>query len=406
MSSPLQNRRVILGVTGSIAAYKAADLASKLTQSGALVDVILTQYAARFVSPLTFQSVTGRKAYTEEDLWGGEGHVTHVGLAHNADLVIIAPASANTMAKLAAGIADNLLSLTVLAASCPILVSPAMDAGMYNHPATQNSVQILQERGVHFVGPTTGRMASGLVGLGRFVEPHEILQFARNLLARNGPLAGKKIIVTAGGTQEAIDPVRLITNRSSGLQGYAIASAALDAGAEVTLISAPTHLPVPVGCSLVPVKSAADMLEAVIHAVKDSDVLIMAAAVSDFRPAHTAEQKIKKTGDGLSILLEPTEDILMNVSLARQQNPFPRYVIGFAAESQDLLENAQSKLEKKNLDLIVANDITAKDSGFEVRTNRVTLLFAGGHKEELPLMEKDEVAQRIIHQVCLWLGNG
>lgn len=403
MKHPLNNKRIVLGVTGSIAAYKAADLASKLTQAGALVNVILTEYAVRFISPLTFQSVTGHKTYTEEDLWGGEGHVTHVGLGKAADLIVIAPASANTIAKLAQGIADNLLSLTALAANCRIVVAPAMDAGMYSHPATQKNVETLKERGVYFIGPASGHLASGLVGVGRFVEPQKIVDTIRWLMAKNGPLAGKKIVVTAGGTREAIDPVRVITNRSSGLQGYKIAQAALDVGAEVTLITAPTGLTVPVGCKPVPVISAADMLQAVLSEASDADVLIMAAAVSDFRPETQLDQKIKKSEGQLELILQPTADILHEISKRRQNTGYPRRVIGFAAESQDLITNARIKLEKKKLDLIVANDISAKDSGFEVSTNQVTLLFPDGVKQELPVMDKEEVARKVIDQVCKWL---
>ena len=245
MTHPVENRHIVLGVTGSISAYKAAEIASRLKQAGALVDVILTQAATQFITPLTFQSVTGRKAYVEADLWGGEGHVTHIGLGHNADLLLIAPASANTLAKLAHGIGDNLLTVTALAAHCPLLIAPAMDAGMYSHPATQANVELLKQRGAIFIGPAEGHLASGLVGLGRLVEPQDILGQVRYLLSRNGPLKGVQVVVSAGGTQEAIDPVRLITNRSSGKQGYAVAQTALDYGAEVVLVSAPTALSAP-----------------------------------------------------------------------------------------------------------------------------------------------------------------
>jgi len=256
MTHPLANKRILLGITGSIAAYKGADLASKLTQTGALVDVVLTESAEKFVSPLTFQSVTGRKAYTDADLWGGEGHVTHIGLGHAAELILIAPVSANTLARLAHGIGDNLLSVTVLASHCPLVLAPAMDAGMFDHPATQENVRILKDRGAIFIGPDEGHLASGLVGLGRFVEPSRILEQVRFILSRNGPLAGRKVVVTAGGTHEAIDPVRLITNRSSGKQGYAVAQAALDAGADVTLVTAPTVLTPPSGANVLSVKTA------------------------------------------------------------------------------------------------------------------------------------------------------
>jgi phosphopantothenoylcysteine decarboxylase/phosphopantothenate--cysteine ligase len=401
MTNPLANKRILLGVTGSIAAYKAADLASRLTQAGALVDVVLTESAAKFVSPLTFQSVTGRKAYTDADLWGGEGHVTHIGLGHAADLVLIAPVSATTLAKLAHGMGDNLLSVTVLASHCPLVLAPAMDVGMYSHPATQANVEILRQRGAVFIGPEEGRLASGLVGLGRFVEPARILGQTRYLLSRSGPLAGRKIVVTAGGTQEPIDPVRMITNRSSGKQGYAVAQAALDAGAEVVLISAPTVLTPPVGAALVAVKTAAQMQAAVLAETGDAYALIMAAAVADFRPLPAA-QKLKKETGIPRIELEATADILAAVSARKAETGFPKFMVGFAAESQDLLKNAQSKLERKRLDMIVANDILAEDAGFEVDTNRVVLLFADGRIQKLPVQEKSEIAEAILQQIIAW----
>ena len=404
MTNPVAGKKIILGVTGSIAAYKAADLASKLTQAGALVDVILTECGMKFVAPLTFQSVTGRKAYCENDLWGGEGHVTHVGLGHAADLMIIAPASANTIAKLAHGIGDNLLSVTALAAACPLVIAPAMDAGMYSHPATQENVKTLAERGAYFIGPASGHLASGLIGPGRFVEPSEIMAFLRWVLGKNGSLANKKIVVTAGGTQEAIDPVRVITNRSSGKQGYAVVQAALDAGAQVTLVTAPTQLTTPVGCQVVQVSSAAEMLAATTSSAAEADILIMAAAVADFRPAQTAYQKIKKTGQQLEIQLEPTEDILAEIAKIRAVTGKPQKVIGFAAESQNLIENAKQKIEKKNLDMIVANDISSQEAGFNVDTNRVTFIYADGSISVQPLMSKLEVAERIIEQVIAWMS--
>jgi phosphopantothenoylcysteine decarboxylase / phosphopantothenate---cysteine ligase len=405
MPNPFENKLILLGVTGSIAAYKAADLASKLTQAGAAVDVILTPAALRFVTPLTFQSVTGRKAFTDDDLWGGEGHVRHIGLGTAGDLLLIAPASANTIAKLAQGIADNLLSVTSLAARCPLLIAPAMDGGMYEHPATQANLATLEARGATQVGPAEGRMASGLVGLGRMVEPVEILGHARRALARGGPLAGLRVVISAGGTQEPIDPVRVITNRSSGRQGYALAQAALDWGADVTLIHTPTGLPLPVDAEEVAVCTAAEMLEAVRSHAQSADALIMAAAVADFRPAAVADQKIKKAGGVPDIRLEPTQDILAAVAGQRAETGRPRVTVGFAAESQDLLANARAKLEAKRLDLIVANDISAQDAGFAVATNRVTLIGADGSSESLPLQSKEAVAEAVIARVAKLLGK-
>ena len=400
MANPVENKRVVLGVTGSIAAYKAADIASKLTQQGALVDVILTESACKFISPLSFQSVTGRKAYVDADLWGGEGHVTHIGLGHSADLMLIAPASANTMAKLAHGIGDNLLSVTALAAKCPLVIVPAMDAGMYDHTATQSNVNILKQRDALFIGPEEGHLASGLVGLGRMSEPAKILSAIRYVFGKTGPLQGKKFVVSAGPTREALDPVRFLSNLSTGLQGYAVAQAAVDMGSRVTLISGPTNLTAPYGVHLIPVTSAAEMTDAILKESSDAFALIMTAAVADFRPSIKATHKIKKGSEKLLLDLESTTDILKAVARQKTISGFPQKTVGFAAESQDLLKNAQSKLEDKKLDLIVANDISAPDSGFAVQTNQVTLLFANGKKETLPLQKKTAVAEAIINTLC------
>lgn len=397
--SSLSGRRVILGVTGSIAAFKAAELASKLTQMGARVDVILTPAAEKFITPLSFQSVTGRHAFTEVDLWGGEAHILHVGLGHDADLLLIAPCTANTLAKLAHGEADNLLIITALAARCPLLIAPAMDGGMFDHPATRENLAKLVERGAYVAGPAEGHLASGLSGKGRLLEPEELIGHIRLVLGRQGRLAAKKIAITAGGTQEPLDPVRVLTNKSSGKQGYALAQAALDEGAEVTLISAPAALTPPVGARLIPVQTARQMLEAVLAESVNADTLIMAAAVADFRPKQIAGNKMKKREGIPQIELEATEDILEAVARAGSRGKRPRLMVGFAAESRDLLENAAEKLKSKGLDFIVANDISAKDAGFGVDTNRVTLLFANGKQEALPLMSKAEVAEVIIERI-------
>jgi phosphopantothenoylcysteine decarboxylase/phosphopantothenate--cysteine ligase len=405
MPNPLLNKSILLGLTGSIACYKAADLASKLTQQGALVDAMLTEAARQFIAPLTLQSVTGRRAYTDRDLWGSEGHIQHIGLGIGADLLVIAPASANTLAKLAHGIADNLLTVTSLAARCPLLLAPAMDGGMYAHPATQANLEILRQRGAVIVGPSEGRMASGLMGIGRMVEPPELVGQIRLLLAKEGPLAGRHVVVTAGGTQEPIDPVRVIANRSSGRQGYALAQAALDLGARVTLISGPVSLTSPVGASCTNVQTAEEMMNAVLQVLPETDVLLMAAAVADFRPASPAAQKIKKSSNMPLIELEHTPDILAKVAQSKVQIGRPIITVGFAAESQNLLENAQAKLQAKHLDLIVANDITAPDAGFIVDTNRVILLRPGMEPEILPLMSKLEVAEMILAWVKVKLTS-
>ncbi|HNO31204.1 MAG TPA: bifunctional phosphopantothenoylcysteine decarboxylase/phosphopantothenate--cysteine ligase CoaBC [Anaerolineales bacterium] len=402
--SILSGKHIILGVTGSIAAYKAADLASKIAQSGALVDVILTGAGEKFVSPLTFQSVTGRRACTDKDLWGDEAHILHVSLGKHAEMLVIAPCTADTIAKLAHGIADNLLTVTALAATCPILIAPAMDGGMFDHPATQENLATLRSRGVLVIGPTAGHLASGLRGTGRMAEPAEILGQMHVAIGRkHGKLSKRKVIVTAGGTQEAIDPVRVITNHSSGKQGYALAQAALDAGAEVTLITTPTALTAPVGAKVVHVLSVQDMLDALL--THEADILIMAAAAADFRPKVVAKDKIKKRDGIPQIELEAAPDILKAVSgLGGEKKRF-NIMVGFAAESRDLLENASEKLRSKGLDFIAANDISASDAGFGVETNRITLLFANGGQESLPLMSKTEVAEKIIEHIASLLSE-
>lgn len=408
----LHNKRIILAVTGSIAVYKAVDLASKLTQAGALVDVIMTQAARQFVTPLTFQSVTGRPVYT--DLWGADSsgglptHIAHVGLGEGADLLAVIPATANTLAKLAHGLADDLLSVTALAARCPLVISPAMDGGMYTHPATRANIDMLIERGAYLIEPEEGRFASGLVGRGRLPETPTLMGHIRRALARGGPLAGRKVVVSAGGTREAIDPVRYITNKSSGKQGYAIAQAALDAGArDVVLVSSAHGLTPPAGAQVVMVESAFEMLAAILEHLHDADALIMAAAVADFRPAQVAEQKIKKAGDnedGLSLSLARTVDILTQVKERREQMGTPQVVVGFAAESQNLLANARDKLERKGLDLIVANDISAPDAGFNVDTNRVVLLGRDG-QHSLDLTSKTAVGEIVMARVADMLAD-
>ena len=417
--SILSGKRIVLGVTGSIAAYKAADLVSKLTQAGTQVDVILTGAAERFVTPLTFQSVTGRRAYTDTDLWGNEAHVLHVGLGHATDLLVIAPCTANTIAKLAHGQADTLLTVTALASQSPLVIAPAMDGGMFDHPATQENLDALRKRGAYIIEPAEGHLASGLVGVGRLPETQNLIGHIRLVLGHRGLLASKKVLVTAGGTQEPLDPVRVLTNRSSGKQGYAIAQAALDAGADVTLVTAPTALTPPVGATVIEVETAKQMLDAVMKEFPESDGLIMAAAVADFRPKEVAGNKIKKEGGIPQVGLEATDDILKAVAGLRfdpsrrtegieaagegSKMNRKQIVVGFAAESQDLLQNASNKLQSKKLDLIAANDISANDAGFSVETNRITLLFADGSSESLSLMSKTEAAEVIVERVAALL---
>jgi phosphopantothenoylcysteine decarboxylase/phosphopantothenate--cysteine ligase len=406
MANPFEGKCIMLGVTGSIAAYKAVDLASKLTQQGAVVTTLLTNSALEFVTPLTFQSVTGQKAFVDDDLWGGEGHIVHVQIGHSTDLMIIAPASANTIAKLAHGIADNLLTITALAATCPLVIAPAMDGGMFSHPATRENIHILKERGAEIIGPDEGHLASGLQGPGRMTQPQEIVDELRWLLTKNGPLSGKKIVVTAGGTREAIDPVRFISNHSSGKQGYAVAQAALDLGCKVTLITTPGSLTSPKGCQVIRVESAAEMCDAVLNEIPSADALVMSAAVADFKPAKFSSEKIKKEKGLVAVPLEPTKDILSEVAKLKKKDKTDLKVVGFAAESQDLKSNAIKKMQAKAMDMIVANDITDPQAGFNVDTNKVLLLFSDGSSEQLPLMQKSEVAEKILQYLVSWLVEG
>jgi len=394
----LQDKRIVVGVAGGIAAYKAADLASRLVKAGAVVDVVMTEAATRLVGPLTFQALTHRPVSV--DMWTllRDTEITHVSLGQAADLMIIAPATANTLAKLAHGLADNLLTTTALAMRAPILVAPAMETGMWQNPATQATMALLRGRGVCVVGPAEGRLASGASGVGRMVEPTDIVEEARRIVGLQGDLAGARILVTAGGTREPIDPVRFVGNRSSGKMGYALAAAARDRGACVTLVSAAAGLPAPAGVALVPVESAQEMHAAVMARLADCDALIMAAAVADYRPARAQAHKIKKTGAGLALEMEHTLDILLDVAGQREASRRPRVVVGFAAETEELLANAREKLQRKRLDLIAANDVTAPDSGFGTDTNRVVLLDVAG-EEALPLLSKEDVAHRILERV-------
>ncbi len=399
----LDQKRIVLGVTGSIAAYKAVDLASKLTQLGAIVDVIMTEAAQHFVTPLTFQAVTGRAVYTS--IWQSPAnadlptHVAHIGLAESADLLVIAPATANTLAHLAHGFSEDLLGVTALAARCPLLVAPAMDGGMFAHPATQANLATLQARGVIVVPPDVGRFASGLVGQGRLPDTAKLLGSIRAALGRDGSLKGRHVVVTAGGTREALDPVRYLTNRSSGKQGHALAQAALDAGAQVTLISAARLLEVPYGAALIAVESAEQMQQAVLQNIVSADALLMAAAVADFRPRHAADQKIKKS-DELTLVLDKNPDILLSVYEQRQQSHAPKIVVGFAAESQNLADYARDKLQRKGLDLLVANDISATDAGFDVDTNRVLIFDTKGSDPQELADSKAKISEVIVQRVA------
>ena len=393
----LNGKTIILGVTGSIAAYKAVDLASQLARAEATVNVIMTEAAAEFVAPLTFQTIARRPVITEMFELDSESNIQHISLAEAADAIVIAPATANIIAKLAAGIADDMLCCTVLASRAPVIIAPAMDASMYENPVTQDNLSKLRARNFITVGPVFGRLASGRQGLGRLADTEDIMDAIRQVLGRNEDLAGRYIVVTAGGTQEPIDPVRYITNRSSGKMGYALAEAARDRGAEVTLITAPTSLARPAGMQVVEVVTAQEMYQATKDAISQADALIMAAAVADFRPAQTAKDKIKKGQARQTLELEQTQDILGSI-----KGDFVK--VGFAAESSNLVENARQKLAQKGLDLIVANDITASDSGFGSDNNRATIIDREGKIDDLPLMPKTELANKVLDRVAKLLN--
>jgi phosphopantothenoylcysteine decarboxylase/phosphopantothenate--cysteine ligase len=392
----LTNKTIVLGVTGGIAVYKVADLASKLTQAGAKVKVVMTKNALEFVTPLTFESITTN--ITDMFQTSAEHRINHIALSEIADIIIVAPATANIIAKIASGLADDMLTTTILATRAPIMIAPSMHTGMWQNQVTQENTTRLKNRGFYIIEPSIGRLASGGYGPGRFPDTETIIGHIKKVLGANGNLAGKQVIVTAGGTQEPIDPVRIISNRSSGKMGYAIAEAARDRGAEVVLITTPTSLTRPVGIEIVPVETANQMKEAVDKRVVKTDVLIMAAAVADYKVAEVAPHKIKKEDGNLSLELVHTPDILAEV-----KGNFIK--VGFAAESQNLITNARKKVEKKKLDLIVANDITQSHSGFGADTNKVILIGQDGMPEDLPVMSKRAVAERILDRVCRLLND-
>ncbi|HEY8552381.1 MAG TPA: bifunctional phosphopantothenoylcysteine decarboxylase/phosphopantothenate--cysteine ligase CoaBC, partial [Thermaerobacter sp.] len=397
-ASPLADRRVILGVSGGIAAYKAAELARRLTERGAQVVTILTAGAARFVTPLTFAALTHDAVYTADDLWTPRRGVEHVRLADGADLVIVAPATAHLLGQLAAGMAGDLLTTVILATGLrvPVLLVPAMNSHMWDHPAVQANVARLRAWGYRVMDPEHGPLAEGYAGMGRMPEPAAIVARAEALLAARRDLEGRTVLVTAGPTREPLDPIRFLSNRSSGKMGFAVAEAARDRGARVVLVTGPVHLPDPAGVEVIRVETAAQMLEAVLRHAPTADAVIKAAAVADFRPARPAAHKIKKDAGAPVVELEPTPDILKE--LGRRKAP-GQVLVGFAAETQDLLENAQRKIREKNLDLIVLNDVTQPGAGFEVDTNIVTLVYRDGRHEALPPMPKRQVAEAILDRL-------
>ncbi len=401
----LAEKRIVLGVTGGIAVYKAVEIVSRLVKAQADVQVLMTEAAQKFVTPLTFGAMSGRQPIT--DLWQlyeGE-RIGHVTLAHEADLFIIAPLTAHTMARLAQGMANDPITATALSTRAPLLLAPAMESNMWTHPATQANLKTLIERGAKIVGPESGRLASGASGVGRMVEPAIIVEHARIILGKaRGPLTGLRLTITAGGTREWVDPVRFMGNRASGKMGVALARVARDLGAEVNLVYGAMTVEPPIGVNQIHAERAEDMLREVLRLLPETDVLISAAAIADFRPAITHRQKLKKGGDE-EIRLERTPDVLKAVSEQRKKLNMPKLVVGFAAETTELIANAQAKMRKKHLDMIVVNDVTAPDAGFGVDTNRVTIITRDGAVAPLPLMSKEDVAYNILHRIRGLLGT-
>ena len=392
----LQGKKIVLGVTGGIAVYKAVDLVSRLRKAGCEVRVVMTEHAQQFVTPLTFKEISGNAVATS--MWNGnqEFNVEHIALANWADAFLVAPATANILAKMAYGLADDLLSTTLLASQAPIVVCPAMNTGMYQNPATQENIAKLQERGITVMPPAVGHLACGTSGAGRLPEPQQIVEFMSAFFAgREGDLRGLRVLVPAAGTREPIDPVRYVGNRSSGKMGYAVAKMAAERGADVLLISGPSALAVPPNVRVVKVETTNEMLEACLAAYGDVDIVIKAAAVADYRPRDVADQKIKKkTDDALTVVMDKNPDILKTLGAKKEQ----QVLVGFAAETQNLLANAREKVVKKNLDMIVANDVTAAGAGFNSDTNIVKFLFANGEVRELEQMPKVDVANKILDE--------
>ena len=390
----LKDKKIVLLVSGGIAAYKACDLVSRLKKRGAQVRVVLTEHACQFVPPLTFETLSGNPAYT--DTFDRKYEIGHVSLAKWGDLFIVAPATANAMAKFACGIADDLLTTTFLAMAGEVLLAPAMNCAMWKNAATQANLETLKARGVHFVGPESGFLACGDADIGRMSEPEDIVRAAEEILCPVRDLEGLNVLVTAGPTVERIDPVRYITNRSTGKMGYAIAEMAAHRGAKVTLVSGPTSLDVPANVERISIESSAQLCEAVLANGADADVVIQAAAPADFRPKHMADQKIKKTGENMTLELEATTDIAAELGRRKREG---QILVAFAAETNDVLENAQKKLVKKNADLIVANDVSRSDAGFGVDTNVITLISRSDVRA-LDKMSKRAAADAILSRIC------
>lgn len=391
----LENKTVVLGVTGSIAAYKIASLASMLAKQGADVRVIMTQNAVRFITPITFETLTGHKCLVDTFDRNFEFQVEHVSLAKQADLVLIAPASADVIGKLAHGIADDMLTTTLLACRCPRLLSPAMNTAMYENPVVQDNLRYLSRCGYEIIAPAVGHLACGDTGSGKMPEPEILLRYIEREIARPKDLKGKRILVTAGPTQESIDPVRYLTNHSSGKMGYALARAAMLRGAQVTLVSGQTHLTPPLFVDYVQVTTAREMYEAVVSRSAAQDIILKAAAVADYRPAVVSDNKIKKSGGSLCLELERTDDILAYLGAHKRSGQF---LCGFSMETENMLGNSRAKLEKKNLDMIAANNLKVEGAGFQKDTNVITLITRE-HETALPLMSKEEASDRILDAI-------
>ena len=388
----LKGKTVLLGVTGGIAAYKAAALASALVKQHAAVEVVMTQHATEFITPLTFEQLTGRKVMVDTFDRNFVHQVEHISLAQRTDLVLIAPATANICAKLAHGLADDMLTTTVLACRCPKLIAPAMNTNMYENPVTQDNLDTLRRYGWEVITPASGRLACGAVGPGKLPEPEELLQYILRRLAFPHDLEGKKVLISAGPTQEALDPVRYLTNHSTGKMGYALARMAMLRGAEVTLVSGPVSIAPPPFVRLVPIVSARDMFEVITADAPDADYIFMAAAVADYTPARYVDDKIKKHDGDLSIPLQRTKDILAYLGEHRSDN---QIICGFSMETRDMLENSREKLQKKNVDMICANNLKVPGAGFGVDTNVITMITRD-NITELPLLTKDETANAIL----------
>ncbi len=398
----LQGKTVVLGVTGGIAAYKIASLASMLKKQHADVHVIMTEHAANFITPITFESLTGNKCLMDTFDRNFQFQVEHVALAKRADLFMIAPATANVIAKVAHGLADDMLTTTFLACKKPKYLVPAMNTQMYENPITQDNLEICRRYGMHVIEPADGYLACGDTGAGKMPEPAALFEHIVQEIAFEKDLAGKRVLVTAGPTQEAIDPVRYITNHSTGKMGYAIARAAARRGAQVTLVSGPVSLDAPLGVKLVPAASAREMFEAVTAVSREQDIIIKSAAVADYRPVHVGTEKTKKTDGNMNIELERTDDILAWLGSHRREG---QVLCGFSMETQNMLENSQAKLKKKHVDMIIANNLKTAGAGFGTDTNVITVITEDG-AEELDLMSKDEAAHQILNRILAWKPEG